>query len=87
MSGRTFLAGTLAVVFLAGCAGRSEREEMAAAETALIGEALAYRRCIETNRNFPERCRAEREVYETERAAFKAAYVDVDAHTGGKQGL
>jgi hypothetical protein len=74
VSGRSVLAGTLALIVLAGCAGRPDGEEMAAAQTALLGEALAYRRCMETNHNLPERCRAEREVYEAERRAFEAAY-------------
>ena len=74
MTGRTFLAGTLAVIVLAGCAGHRGGEEMAAAQTALLGEALAYRRCTERNHEPAERCRAEREVYEAERAAFEADY-------------
>jgi len=74
MRERSVLAVTFALIVLAGCAGRPGGEEMAAAQTALLGEALAYRRCIETNHNFPERCRAEREVYEAELTAFKATY-------------
>ena len=74
MRGRTFLAGVLALVILAGCAERPDGEEMTAAETALLGEALAYRRCMGANNHLPERCRAEREAYETERRAFEAAY-------------
>lgn len=74
MSGCTFLPGALALVLLAGCVSRPDQREMAAAQTALLGEALAYRRCMEANNHLPERCRAEREAYETERSAFEAAY-------------
>ena len=80
MAARTFLAGALALILLAGCAGppdqaaRPGQKEMAAAQVALMGEAIAYRRCMESNHYLPERCRAEREVYEAERAAFEAAY-------------
>ena len=64
----------LPLIALAACARHSGQREMAAAQTALFGEAVAYRRCMESNNNLPERCRAERETYEAERAAFDATY-------------
>ena len=80
MGARTFLTGALAAILLAGCAGRPDQagrpdeKEMTAAQVALLGEAIAYRRCMESNQYLPERCRAEREVYEAERASFEATY-------------
>ena len=64
----------LSLVILAACAGPTKQQEMAAAQTALLGEAMAYRRCMESNQHLPERCRAEYEVYEKERTAFEATY-------------
>ena len=80
MGARTLLASALALFLLAGCArppgqaARPDQKEMAAAQVALLGEALAYRRCMESNQYLPERCRAEREVYEAQRSAFEATY-------------
>jgi hypothetical protein len=65
----------LLLLVLAGCAAPKpplpDPREMAAAETALLGEAKALRRCMKENGNLPERCRAERQVYEGELSAFR----------------
>ena len=74
MGARTFLTGALALILLSGCVGRTDQEEMAASQVALMGEAIAYRRCMESNHYLPERCQAEREVYEAQRASFEATY-------------
>jgi hypothetical protein len=66
--------GVLSLVVLAACAGPTEQQEMAAAPTAFFGEAMAYQQCMESNHYLPERCRAEREAYEAERAAFEARF-------------
>jgi hypothetical protein len=70
----------LSLAFLIACAGPSDQvtsgdqKEIAAAETALFGEAIAYQRCMESNHYLPERCQAERETYDAERAAFEARF-------------
>ena len=68
----------LPLAILAGCAGSEpplhDPHEMA--ETALLGGAMALRRCMKENDNLPERCRAERRVYEDQLTAFKATYGD-----------
>jgi hypothetical protein len=68
------ILAVLSLAVLAACAAPTEQREMAAAQTALFGEAMAYRRCMESNHYMPERCRAEREAYEAERAAFEARF-------------
>lgn len=66
----------LLLAALAACAGPPDPRERAAAQTALLGEAMALRRCMAENQHLPERCQAERRVYEDEFTAFKAAYGD-----------
>jgi hypothetical protein len=59
---------------LAACAGPPDPRDMAAAQTALFGEAMAYRRCMKSNHYLPEPCQPERQAYEAEIAAFRAEY-------------
>jgi hypothetical protein len=79
------ILAVLSLAVLAACTGPNAQQEMAAAQTALLGEAMAYQRCLaegqsarsasmESNHYLPERCQAERETYEAERAAFEATY-------------
>jgi hypothetical protein len=64
----------LPLIILAACTSPPDPRDMEAAQTALLGEAMAYRRCMESNDHLPERCRAERATYEAEQAAFEARY-------------
>jgi hypothetical protein len=67
----------LAVLGLCGCSsGPTALRQMQAEQAALIGEAMTYRRCMQEHQYLPERCKAQRQLYEDELAAFKARHGD-----------
>jgi hypothetical protein len=71
---------TLAVVTLASCAPaglpqhHSTLTDKQTDQAVLAFEAVIYRRCMEDNHYVPERCTAEREAYETDRATLQTKY-------------